>query len=68
MVCGRSKGSRWYIFPPGKWQGWQCCSRIGRISDLKSAAGRLAIIRWKKISKTSVTGGSLLLYKLIHCS
>ena len=36
IVSGRSKGSRAYIFPPLKWQGWQRASRIGLICVAKS--------------------------------
>ena len=32
MVSGLSKGSFACITPPGKWQGWQRFSRIGRTS------------------------------------
>jgi hypothetical protein len=36
IVSGRSNGKRWYIFPPAKWQGWQCACRIGWIWVAKS--------------------------------
>ena len=36
IVSGRSKGSRSYIRPPGKWQGWHRDSSIGLMSRAKS--------------------------------
>ena len=34
IVSGRSNGSRSYIRPPAKWQGWQRDSRIGEMNAL----------------------------------
>jgi hypothetical protein len=55
IVSGRSNGKCWYIFPPAKWQGWQCAWRIGWIWVAKSIfddvdAGDTGIPTWSELA------------------